>query len=878
MTVDGNFGLRRRKQTPWSVKFGDALASKLIAVGGIGTIAAIMLVVLVLFGTVWPLFSRSSVGLWQQIPAGDLRHVALDEHQVIVWGVDNSGAIVALAVESGEELHRFPNPLETGPQLTSSQISIDRTQAILGFSDGSFQIVQVAFENTLMNAKDVPAEVVVSRDSPFRTHAGSVYQWFDNNSVRRTTLVDPKWSPAKSLGEAPVTAIDFAPANPDTFVVAVVGDELVVGKITRKKAVVGNRFTESVSVERCGLNSRDRGPLNIALMNNNGQAVVVWPNGTLDRFSLTDGVPKLMESASGILGGGQLTAATPLLARQTLLCGDSTGKVTGWNIVRYAAEEGVADPLQTDAPESADARRTPAGSVADGYHLVPAHELRLGTTPIRGIVSSQQNHVAVLNDDQGTLHVVFVTTDDLRLSTQSPLGKETRWCVLDPGDDTLLAASRQSLAIAPISLKHVEASWATYFGKVWYEGYSEPQYIWQSSAGTETAEAKLSLMPLVFGTLKATLYAMLVSVPLALMAAIYSSEFLSQAARARVKPVVEMMASLPSVVLGFVAALVIAPLLQRHLMAVLLGLMLLPLTFVMAGHVWNLLPLERTLRMQRVRLMALLVCLPLGIGLSAWLAPTVEFFLFEGDFVGWLNGNSGSPASGWMLLSIPLLTMLAVIILVGPLSEWTRRIAVDSTPWGFAVFSLAKLLTVMASVLLAAWLIGQAISAIGWDARGMFLDSYQDRNALLVGIALGFCVIPIIYTISDDALQAVPKQLRSASLGCGATQWQTTMRVVVPSAMSGLFSAIMIGLGRAVGETMVVLMAAGNTPVMQWNPFNGFRTLSATLATELPEAAKGSTHFRTLFLAALLLFMLTLAANTIAEMVRIRFRKRASQL
>ncbi len=104
------------------------------------------------------------------------------------------------------------------------------------------------------------------------------------------------------------------------------------------------------------------------------------------------------------------------------------------------------------------------------------------------------------------------------------------------------------------------------------------------------------------------------------------------------------------------------------------------------------------------------------------------------------------------------------------------------------------------------------------------------------------------------------------------------MRVVVPSAMSGMFSAVMIGFGRAVGETMVVLMAAGNTPIMEWNPFNGFRTLSATLATELPEAAKGSTHFRTLFLAALLLFALTLVANTMAEYVRIRVRRRGSQL
>jgi phosphate transport system permease protein len=96
--------------------------------------------------------------------------------------------------------------------------------------------------------------------------------------------------------------------------------------------------------------------------------------------------------------------------------------------------------------------------------------------------------------------------------------------------------------------------------------------------------------------------------------------------------------------------------------------------------------------------------------------------------------------------------------------------------------------------------------------------------------------------------------------------------------MSGLFSAVMIGLGRAVGETMIVLMAAGNTPVLEWNIFNGFRTLSANIAVELPEAAQGSTHFRTLFLAALVLFTMTFILNTVAEVVRMRFRRRAYQL
>jgi phosphate transport system permease protein len=96
--------------------------------------------------------------------------------------------------------------------------------------------------------------------------------------------------------------------------------------------------------------------------------------------------------------------------------------------------------------------------------------------------------------------------------------------------------------------------------------------------------------------------------------------------------------------------------------------------------------------------------------------------------------------------------------------------------------------------------------------------------------------------------------------------------------MSGLFSALMIGLGRAVGETMIVLMAAGNTAIFSVNIFDGFRTLAANIATELPEAAIGSTHYRTLFLSALTLFAMTFVINTIAEAVRLRFRKRAYQL
>jgi phosphate transport system permease protein len=791
VTVDASAGLRRRKQTPWSVKFGDALASKLIAVGGIGTIAAIMLVVLVLLATAWPLLLPARIGQWSEAACSTFRHVGLDEHQVVLWGMEGSGTIRVLAADTGQPLAQFPSPSTEQRSVTSSHLTIDRTQLVLGFSDGTFQYAQLAFQKELLNAKDVPSEVRVSKDQPLFAYGDSVYQWFDSTSVRQTKLIEPRWTAPKALGAESVTAIDYSPSNTESLVVAAVGNELVLATITRKKAVIGNKFTESMAVERCPLNSRDatNGVLGLCILNNNSQVVAVWRNGTLDRFSISGGVPKLTESASGLLDGGSITSVAPLLARQTMLCGDSNGRVHGWNVIRIASE-------QSEEVSSAE------GSDAEGYHLVPAHDIQLSSKPIRSITSSQRNHVASASDEDGEVSIVFVTTNDERIAVQSPLGDKTRFTAFDPGDDSLLVCSDSRFAIAPLSMAHPETSWATFFGRVWYEGYSEPQYIWQSSAGTERAEAKLSLIPLIFGTLKATVYAMLVSIPLALMAAIYTSEFLSPGLRARVKPFVELMASLPSVVLGFVAALVIAPLLQQHLMTVLLTMILLPLSFVVAGHLWNLMSLEMIAKLQRLRLLGILCCLPLAVFASTSLAPMVERTLFDGDLVGWLNGAKGNLASGWILLFTPLLTLVAATVSMGPLAAWTRKIAIVRTPKVFAVFSLIKLLATMVAVVISAWLVGVGLGALGLDARDSFIDSYQDRNALLVGIALGFCVIPIIYTISDDALQAVPKQLRSASLGCGATPWQTTMRVVVPSAMSGLFSAIMIGLGRAVGETV----------------------------------------------------------------------------
>ena len=143
---------------------------------------------------------------------------------------------------------------------------------------------------------------------------------------------------------------------------------------------------------------------------------------------------------------------------------------------------------------------------------------------------------------------------------------------------------------------------------------------------------------------------------------------------------------------------------------------------------------------------------------------------------------------------------------------------------------------------------------------------------------MGFAVIPTIFSISEDAIYSVPKHLTTGSLALGATPWQTMVRVVLLTASPGIFSAVMIGLGRAVGETMIVVMATGNTAIMDMNIFQGFRALSANIAVEMPESEVGSTHYRILFLAGLVLFAATFLFNTAAEIVRQRLRVKYSTL
>ncbi len=291
----------------------------------------------------------------------------------------------------------------------------------------------------------------------------------------------------------------------------------------------------------------------------------------------------------------------------------------------------------------------------------------------------------------------------------------------------------------------------------------------------------------------------------------------------------------------------------------------------------------------------LCVALPVGVLVGAYVGPLMENLLFgtgsivdrirfdRGDFKAWLNHNNAgetteSAMPGWIAMFLPICGLVVFWLVTTYVNPWLRSVSVGWSQRRAALVSAGVFFVGLLATAVLSVVVAFLFDVVHLDSRGMLVDTYVQRNALVVGFIMGFAIIPIIYTLADDALSSVPEHLRSASLGAGATPWQTATRIIVPTAMSGLFSAMMIGLGRAVGETMIVLMAAGNTPIMEWNIFNGFQTLSAAIATELPEAARGSTHYRTLFLAALTLFVMTFVVNTAAETVRQRFRRRAYEL
>jgi phosphate transport system permease protein len=526
--------------------------------------------------------------------------------------------------------------------------------------------------------------------------------------------------------------------------------------------------TDDDGVEhRAELKTRDGERVTRVRIGRSDTVVASTARGNLYHWELTPEV-RLTEVAH--VSEAEVTALEYTLGGITLIVGDDRGALAGWFRVREKEDD-------------------------VDLHFVRAHSYPDQSAAVTAIGASTRDKSFVTAGADGSI-VMRHMTSERSVIEFPPTGDAVESVMLTPKLDGIVAKLADGrLARYEIQAPHPDISLRALFGKVWYEGYSRPEYVWQSTGGTDDFETKFSLVPLMFGTIKGTFYALLFAIPLAVMGALYTSQFMHPNLKARVKPTVEIMAALPSVVVGFIAGLWLASRVEREIVPVLLMIVLMPLFGTLGILAWGLLP--RLLRSRLKPGMELAVILPLllaGGAAALALGPWFERTFFGADFRLWL-------ASAMNLV-------------------------------------------------------------------------YDQRNSLVVGLAMGFAVIPIIFTIAEDSFTSVPQHLTAASLALGASRWQTATRVVLPTASPGIFSAVMIGFGRAVGETMIVLMATGNTPVLDWSAFNGMRTLSANIAVEIPEAPYGGTLYRTLFLAALVLFMMTFVVNTLAELVRQRLRER----
>jgi len=325
--------------------------------------------------------------------------------------------------------------------------------------------------------------------------------------------------------------------------------------------------------------------------------------------------------------------------------------------------------------------------------------------------------------------------------------------------------------------------------------FSSPaEYRWGIS-GPEEIDAGYSILPLISGTLKGAVYTLLFAVPVSVLAALYASQFLPRALKERLKPLVEIMAAVPSVVLGFIGGVWLAPFLASHVFALFLAPVFISGAVVAAFLIRHHAPVRfRSFNLP---------------GREIWLLLVAVL------------------AGGWLALECGALLEAA----------WLRA--------GYET----------------------------WFAESLGL-TFTQRNAIVVGMVMGLAVTPIIFTLSEEALSAVPRSFLEGSMSLGATRWQTAVHIVLPAAGSGILAAVLLGFSRAIGETMIVLFVSGNVPVLDWSAFTGFRALSASVALDLPNAAPDDTLYRVLFFAAFLLLVSTFAINTVAELVRRRLRRR----
>lgn len=729
---------QRSRKTARRRLIADRLARWIVSAGGLAIIASILGILIFIVAEVWPLTRPARVQALRPLPLPGPPAGALiaDEHRTHVAALGTDGTIRAVRLRDGQVV------------------------ATTGLSETALTVMKVPPSSQTFTAGTVDGRVLLAPVTFEVAFQGQTRGVTPKVAATVSLVMDPEGRPVQEL------AAQMDEEGAATAAAALADGTLAVVRRSTEENMMTGEVAESLARYQSPIPGRltalEIDPEQRNLYGGTADGKLLW-------WPLADGQPGELQTVS--VGAAPVTAMTLLLGGRSLAVGQKNGAISVW--------------MQVPQPD-------------ETFRLTRVRDFPAQPAPVRGIVPSQRDRSFFVFAEGGRGGLYHSTSQRTLWTGPVPLRAATGFAYSPKGDAAVLAGEGR-LAEVEIFNPHPEVTWKSLFGKVWYEGYERPEQVWQSSGGSDDFEPKLSLTPLLVGTLKGTFYSLLLAIPLGVFGAMYASQFMHPSYKRTLKPMIEIMASLPSVVLGFLAGLWLAPRIERAMPALILMPLVLTLLVLGAGFLWRALP--RAFRgrfLVGTEALLFVFVLAFGIWLCFHLSQPFERAAFGGSFQSWLLETTGL--------------------------------------------------------------------------------TYDQRNAVVVGLAMGFAVIPIIFAIAEDAFSNVPANLVAGSLALGADRWQTVTRVVLPTASPGIFSAIMIGFGRAVGETMIVLMATGNTPIMEWNPFNGFRTLSANIAVEIPEAPQGGTLYRTLFLAALLLFVMTFLVNTVAELVRQRLRERYSQL
>jgi phosphate transport system permease protein len=723
----------------------DVAARRAITSGGVVIVVSILAMLAFLVSEVFPLFRPPRVTRVVTPLSGPperstrLPVAGADEYQGVFFAIDETGSAVLWDGQRSAILSTATlEPLAGSPIRVAEPVDAASHRWVVALEDG--------------------------RVVPVRFDAGLTYDGVERHYAPRLECERPFVMGAA----APARALSAVETNDGFAVAALCGENGVwIARRLETRSLLGGSSVRD-TVFAIPFPAAGPRPTAIVLDVNATHVYIGTDGGQLLEWDLAS-VGERPAGAFTAFQGPPVTCLGTLIGKNSIVVGGANGAVQVW----FRAPDGHGQ-----------------------VQLLRTRECEPHEAAVVGITASPRNRTFLTWDERGTAMLRLGTTGATRKTVRVGTTRPDR-IVLAPKANALFVSSNATISRWDIEDPHPELSWGALFGPVHYEGYAKPGYVWQSTGGTDESEPKLSLVPLIFGTLKGTLYAMCFSAPIAILAALYTAMFMRPELRRIIKPTMEVLATLPSVVLGLLAGLWLAPRLQASMPIVLLTLVAIAAAVIAIGWMHEALRARSRWHLRAgVEVLLLVPFLALALGIVFRLNAPLDA-LFPGGFLQWLYDR--------------------------------------------------------------------------FDVR------YDQRNAIVVGIAVGLAVIPIVFSVSEDSLSSVPRHLTAGSLALGATLWQTAWRVVLPAASPGIFSALMIGFGRAVGETMIMLMATGNTPIMDWSAFNGFRTLSANIATEIPEAPQGGTLYRVLFLSALLLFGFTLVVNTTAEIIRGALRKRYSR-